>query len=215
MADHASRQGERYAGSDILEYVARLHGAHDAALTRAFTVPEGVPSIMVGPSEGRLLALLARLTGAKRAVEVGMLLGYSAIHLLRGMGAGARLWTVESDPTHAELARANLAAAGFSEACEVLLGRGAEVLPTLVAHAPFDLVFLDADKDGYPDYAAWALEHLRPGGVILGDNAFLFGQLLDDSPRAKAMRSFHELVASRCDSVCIPTPDGLVLGIVR
>lgn len=215
MADQASRQGERYASGDILEYVAKLHGAHDSALTQAFTVPAGVPAIMVGPSEGRLLALLARLAGAKRAVEVGTLLGYSAIHLLRGMGAGARLWTVEADPTHAELARANLAAAGFAEACEVRLGRGAEVLPTLASHGPFDLVFLDADKDGYPGYAAWAFEHLRPGGVILGDNAFLFGELLKDSPRAQAMRSFHELVASRCDSVCIPTPDGLVLGIVR
>lgn len=215
MADHASRQGERYATGELLEYVASVHGGHDEALARAFTVPAGVPAIMVGPSEGRLLALLARLSGAKRAVEVGTLLGYSAIHLLRGMGAGARLWTVEADPAHAELARANLAAAGLAEACEVLLGRGVDVLPSLAAHGPFDLVFLDADKDGYPTYAAWALEHLRPGGVILGDNAFLFGELLGDSPRAAAMRAFHELVASRCDSVCIPTPDGLVLGIVR
>lgn len=215
MADQASRQGERYASAEILEYVARIHAGHDAGLARAFAVPEGVPSIMVGPSEGRLLQLLARLGGARKAVEVGTLAGYSAIHLARGMGPLGRLWSIEYDAGHAALARDNIAAAGLSAQIEVRQGRGADVLPSLSQHAPFDLVFLDADKEGYPDYAAWALEHLRPGGLLLGDNAFLFGDLLAEGGRASAMRAFHELVASRCDSVCIPTPDGLVLGIVR
>ena len=215
MADHASRQGERYATAEILEYTARVHASHDAGLAQAFAVPEGVPAIMVGPSEGRLLQLLARLAGARKAVEVGTLAGYSAIQLARGMGPQGRLWTVEYDPRHAALARANLAAAGVAAQVEVLQGRGLDVLPTLQAHAPFDLVFLDADKEGYPAYAAWALEHLRPGGMLLGDNAFLFGELLASDGRAQALRAFHELVASRCDSVCIPTPDGLVLGLKR
>ncbi len=214
MADHSSRAGERYASAEILEYTARVHARHDAGLARAFAVPDGVPAIMVGPSEGMLLSLLARLSGARKAVEVGTLLGYSATHLARGMGKDGRLWTIEYDAKHAALARANLAAAGVADQVTVLEGAGREVLPTLNGEGPFDLVFLDADKENYIHYARWALEHLRPGGMILGDNAFLFGNLLDDQ-RGPAMRAFHELVAERCDSVCIPTPDGLVLGLKR
>lgn len=215
MADHASRQGARYASAEILDYVARVHAGHDDGLARAFAVPQGVPAIMLGPSEGRLIQLLARLSGARKAVEVGTLAGYSAIHLARGMGEAGRLWTIEYDAAHAALARENLVAAGVAARVEVLHGAGVEVLPRLAAHAPFDLVFIDADKPSYPQYAAWALEHVRPGGMVLGDNAFVFGELLADTERGAAMRAFHELVASRCDSVCIPTPDGLVLGVVR
>jgi caffeoyl-CoA O-methyltransferase len=215
MADSASRQGERYATAEILEYAARVHARHDGALAQAFAVPEGVPAIMLGPSEGQLVQLLARLSGARTAVEVGTLVGYSATHLMRGMGPQGRLWTIEYDARHAEVARANLAAAGLGERVTVLQGAGVDVLPTLAGHAPFDLVFIDADKENYPRYAAWALEHLRVGGMIIGDNAFLFGDLLDDGGRAPAMREFHELVAARCDSVCIPTPDGLVVGLKR
>lgn len=215
MADSTSRAGERYASAEILDYTARIHASHDAGLARAFAVPAGVPAIMLAPSEGQLLQLITRLSGAKRAVEVGTLVGFSATHLARGMGQAGKLWTIEYDARHAELARGNLAAAGVGEQVTVLHGAGRDVLPTLVGHGPFDLVFIDADKESYPDYAVWALEHLRPGGLILGDNAFLFGHLLDGDARSQAMRRFHELVAERCDSVCIPTPDGLVLGIKR
>jgi caffeoyl-CoA O-methyltransferase len=215
MADNSSRAGERYTSSEILEYTARIHASHDAGLARAFTVPDGVPAIMLGPNEGMLLQLLTRLSGARTAVEVGTLLGYSAMHIARGMGAGGKLWTIEYDARHAELARQNLAAAGVGEQVTVLHGAGLDVLPALNGHGPFDLVFIDADKENYPHYAAWALEQLRPGGMIIGDNAFLFGHLLAEADRGPAMRAFHELVASKCDSVCIPTPDGLVVGIKR
>jgi caffeoyl-CoA O-methyltransferase len=215
MADNTSRAGERYASAEILDYTARVHARHDAGLARAFAVPEGVPAIMLAPSEGQLLQLLTRLSGARRAVEVGTLVGFSATHLARGMGEAGRLWTIEFDARHAELARGNLAAAGVGERVTVLQGAGLDVLPTLVGEGPFDLVFIDADKESYAGYAAWALENLRPGGLIIGDNAFLFGHLLGDDARSLAMRRFHELVAERCDSVCIPTPDGLVVGIKR
>jgi caffeoyl-CoA O-methyltransferase len=89
------------------------------------------------------------------------------------------------------------------------------VLPTLVDKGPFDAVFIDADKEGYEHYGRWAIEHLRPGGLVIGDNSYLFGQLLGDEPRAHRMRAFHELVAAACDSVCVPTPDGLVVGVKR
>lgn len=215
MADNDSRDGVRYATPDILAWVTQAHTPHDHGLARAFATPEHVPAIMVGPAEGKLLALLCRLAGVRRAVEVGTLVGYSAIHLARALPADGHLWTVEYEAVHADLARANLAAAGVADKVTVLHGAGVEVLPSLVEHGPFDAVFLDADKVSYAAYARWALANLRPGGLLLGDNAYLFGELLDDSDRGRAMREFHQLVAAACDSVCIPTPDGLVLGIKR
>jgi caffeoyl-CoA O-methyltransferase len=215
MADHSSRAGTRYATPDILDYVHRVHAPHDAGLARAFAVPEGVPAIQVGPSEGRLLALLLRVAGAKRVVEVGTLAGYSAIHIARALPQDGHLWSVEHAPHHAALARENLAAAGVADRVTVLVGAGRDVLPTLESAGPFDAVFIDADKESYAHYAQWAIAHLRAGGLLLGDNAYLFGDLLDDTERGRAMRAFHELVAASCDSVCAPTPDGLVIGVRR
>jgi caffeoyl-CoA O-methyltransferase len=214
MADQDSRAGVRYTSPAIIDYVDRTHVPHDAGLARAFAVPADVPAIQVGPSDGKLLNLLARLAGARKIVEVGTLIGYSAIHMARALPPGGKLWTIEFEPKHAEIARANIAAAGLAN-IEVLVGAGRDVLPTLAPHAPFDIVFIDADKVSYDFYGQWALANLRPGGLVIGDNAYLFGELMDDSDRGRAMRAFHELVAASCDSVCVPTPDGLVVGIKR
>ena len=215
MADNDSRAGLRYQTPEILQFVQRVHASHDPALSRAFATPEGVPAIMVGPSEGRLLELLLRLAGARKVVELGTLVGYSAIRMARSLPDDGRLWTIEFEPRHAELARANLAAAGLAARVEVLVGAGADVLPTIEPHGPFDAVFVDADKVGYATYGRWAARNLRRGGLLLGDNAYLFGELLEDSDRGRAMRTFHEEAAQAFDSVCIPTPDGLLLGIKR
>jgi caffeoyl-CoA O-methyltransferase len=215
MADNDSRAGARYATPELLAYVNKVHAAHDAGLARAFAVPEGVPAIQVGPSEGKLLALLCRLANVKQAVEVGTLVGYSAMHIARALGDGGHLWSVEFEAKHAAIARGNLEAAGLADRVTILEGAGVDVLPTLVARGPFDAVFIDADKVNYDKYGAWAIANLRRGGLVLGDNAYLFGELLEDSDRGRAMRAFHEGVAAACDSVCIPTPDGLVLGIKR
>ena len=215
MADNDSRAGARYTTPQILEYTARVHAAHDSALAQAFAVPEGIPAIQVGPSEGKLLDLLLRLAHAKKVVEVGTLVGYSAIRMARALPADGHIWTVEFEAKHAEVARGNIAKAGFAGKIDVLVGAGRDVLPTLDKHGPFDAVFIDADKVNYDHYGRWAVANLRSGGLVIGDNAYLFGELLDDSDRGKAMRGFHELVAAACESVCIPTPDGLVLGIKR
>jgi caffeoyl-CoA O-methyltransferase len=215
MADHDSRAGERYATRAILDYVNTTHVAHDAGLARAFAVPEGIPAIQVGPSDGKLIHLLLKLAGAKKVVEIGTLVGYSAIHIARALPADGHLWSIEFDPKHAEVARGNLAAAGVADRVTVLDGTGIEMLPTIAHKGPFDAVFIDADKVNYHVYGAWAIAHLRPGGLVLGDNAYLFGELMEDSDRGRAMRAFHELVAHACDSVCAPTPDGLVVGIKR
>jgi len=200
-----------------MDYVTRVHAGHDAGLQRAFDAPAafGMPAIQLGASEARLLELLVKLTGARRIVEIGTLAGYSALRMARAMPEGGRLWTLESEPAHAEVARANIEAAGLSHCVEVLIGPALVTLDRLVEHGPFDLVFLDADKAGYASYGRWAHAHLRPGGLLVADNAYLFGRLLADEPTAHEVRVFHEETALRFDSVCVPTPDGLVVGIRR
>jgi caffeoyl-CoA O-methyltransferase len=215
MADNDSRSGTRYTSPEITAYCDRIHAAHDVALDRAFTVPADIPAIQVGKSEGRMLGLLLQLVGARKVVEVGTLIGYSAIHMARALAPGGRLWTIEFEPRHAEIAGANIAAAGLADRVSILVGAGRDVLPTLVPEAPFDAVFIDADKENYDFYGAWAIANLRSGGLVLGDNAYVFGELFDDTPRGRAMRAFHELVAAACESVCVPTPDGMVVGIKR
>jgi caffeoyl-CoA O-methyltransferase len=218
MADEDSRTGARYADAAVLDWLQRLHAPHDAGLERAYRSPEtnGIPAIQIGPSEGRMLQILLRTIAARRVVEVGTLAGYSAIWMARGLPPGGRLWTIESDPRHAEIARRNFEAAGVLDRVELRLGAALDVLPGLAAEGPFDAVFIDADKGGYPDYGRWAATNLRTGGLLLGDNAFFFGRLLaDDDPTADAMRRFHREAAALFDSVCAPTPDGLLLGVKR
>ena len=217
MSDKDSRAGKRYADPAIHDYLAGVHAAHDDALGAAFSSPEndGLPAIMVSQTEGRMLELLLRMIAARRVVEVGTLAGYSAIRMAAALPANGRLWTIEYDPRHAEVARKNIAAAGYDDRVEVITGDAGEVLTTLEPHGPFDAVFVDADKERYDVYGAWAARHLRPGGVLLGDNAHFFGRLLEDSDGARAMRRFHEQAVETFHSVCIPTPDGLLLGVKK
>jgi caffeoyl-CoA O-methyltransferase len=217
MADIHSRAGQRYSSPEVVDYVNKLHAPHDSALAQAFAAPSlhEMPAIQVGPSEGKLLGLLIALTGARKVVEVGTLAGYSAIHIARALPEGGKLWSIENDPRHAEVARSSLEAAGLSERASVLVGRGSEVLEALAAQGPFDAMFVDADKGSYDLYGRWAAQHLRPGGLLLGDNAYFFGRLLEDSAEARAMRRFHEQAAADFDSVCVPTPDGLLLARKR
>ena len=217
MADDTSRTGVTYATQTVLEYLQRTHVPHDAALQRAFDAPKtaGIPAIQVGPSEGKLLFVLARMIGAKKAVEVGTLAGYSGIHLARGLGEGGRLWSLELDPKHAQLARDNFAAASLGAVVTVVEGSAVDTLRSIEANAPFDLVFVDADKGSYDQYGRWAAKHLRRGGVLLGDNAFYFGKLTEDSEPAAAMRRFHEESREHFDTVCAPTPDGMLIAVKR
>ena len=218
MADCDSRSGARYATPEVLAWVDGLHAPHDEALRAAFEAPEreGMPAIQVGVSEGKTLGLLMQMIGARRVVEVGTLAGYSAIHMAHALPRHGHLWTIEVDPHHADVARANIESARLSDRVTVVLGKALELLPTLERHGPFDAVFLDADKGSYDRYGRWAVAHLRAGGLLLADNAYFFGDLLDPArPEATAMRRFHEETAAAFDSVCLPTPDGLVIGIRR
>ncbi|HEX5854352.1 MAG TPA: class I SAM-dependent methyltransferase [Thermoanaerobaculia bacterium] len=217
MADVDSRAGLSYATREILDWLAAVHAPHDAALARAFDAPAklGMPAIQLGPSEGKALELLLGLAGARKVVEVGTLAGYSAIRAARALPLDGHVHTVEHDPNHARVARENIAAASLAQMITVHEGRGLEVLPRLVPLGPFDAFFIDADKGNYDRYGRWAAENTRKGGLLVGDNAFLFGRLLEDSPEGAAMRRFHEEARAAFDTVCLPTPDGMLLGVRR
>lgn len=217
MADANSRSGQVYFDGPILKWCDERHAPNDEALQYAFEAPAraGLPAIQVARSEGKLLELLLRMVGAKRVVEVGTLAGYSAIRLARALPDDGKVWTIEFDPRHAEVAKDCVARAGLTAKVEVCVGRGVDVLPSLERHGPFCAVFIDADKETYDVYGRWAAQHVRRGGLLLGDNSFLFQNLLEDSPRAAAMRRFHEEARAHFDTVNVPTPDGLLVGLKR
>ncbi|MEO8056398.1 MAG: O-methyltransferase [Acidobacteriota bacterium] len=217
MADKDSRAGLSYATREILDWLAATHAPHDAALARAFDAPaaHGMPAIQLGASEAKAVALLLKLAGAKKVVEVGTLAGYSALVIARALPEDGHLWTIECDPTHARVARENLEAADLGAKVTILVGAGLDVLPTLDVKGPFDAVFIDADKGNYDGYGRWAAKNVRKGGLVIGDNAFLFGRLLEVSEEASAMRRFHEGAREAFDTVCLPTLDGLLIGLRR
>jgi caffeoyl-CoA O-methyltransferase len=181
----------------------------------------GLPQVQVGPMDGLHLEVIARAMGARRAVEIGTLGGYSGVCLLRGMGAGGVLHTFELEPRHAEVARASFERAGLAAQAIVHVGAALEELPAIERAGPFDLVFVDADKAGYPAYLAWAEEHLRVKGVVLADNAFAFGHVHDpswsgeDAAAIAPLRAFAERLArgGRFRATMIPTEEGLAMGV--
>jgi caffeoyl-CoA O-methyltransferase len=208
----------------VADYLIRTYHPEDDLLldVRARVAQAGMPNIHVSPLDGRHLEIVARAVGARRAVEVGTLGGYSGVCLLRGMGDEGVLHTVEIDPRHAAVARETFQRAGFpvGQRAHVHVGAGRDVLPTLTAHGPFDLVFIDADKESYPLYLDWAAQNLRKGGAVLGDNCFLFGHLTDpptgeNATSIKAMRAFHDTLAKSglFRATVIPTGEGLAWGI--
>ena len=215
MADSDTRQGASHRTAQIMSYVQNVHASHTTNHQAAFDAPDRfeIPAIHLGASEAKFLTLLMRLIGAKKVVEVGTLAGYSAMRLADGLGADGRVWTIEYEPHHAVVAEQVIEKTGYSGRVDVLTGAGAYVLPTLEVHGPFDAVFVDADKESYPFYGQWAARNIRPGGLLIGDNAYVFGELLDESERGDAMRQFHEEAAQHFDTTCIPTPEGMLIGI--
>jgi predicted O-methyltransferase YrrM len=195
------------------DYVAqRLLGA-DPALQAALadSAAAGLPAIQVSPPQGKLLYLLARLVDARRILEIGTLGGYSSIWLARGLAPRGHLDTLEVDPKHAEVARANLARAGLADTVTVHIGPAAATLPTLTG--PYELVFVDADKKSNPDYVRAALGLTRPGAVIVVDNVVRQGRVADaadTSPDVVGTRATFDLLASepRLDATALQTVGG-------
>jgi predicted O-methyltransferase YrrM len=206
------------------DYVTERLIAADPALEAALadSAAAGLPAIQVSAPQGKLLHLLARLVGARRILEIGTLGGYSTIWLARGLAAGGHLDTLEVDPRHAELARANLVRAGLADVVTVHLGPAIDTLPTLTG--PYDLVFVDADKKSNPDYVRAAVTLTRPGGVIVVDNVIRLGRVADagdTSADVVGTRATFDLLADepRLDATALQTVgakgyDGFAIAVV-
>ena len=196
---------ERFAREDdTLRYVRQQTAAH------------GMPQISLEPNEAKLLQLLVRLSGARRVIEVGALAGYSGICIARALPADGQLITIEVSSLHAEVARAHFEHAGLAEKVTVRQGAGVDVLPTLAAGAPYDLMFIDADKGNYHNYLEWAARNLRLGGAVVADNAFWGGAIFNPQTEDDhAMVAFNARLAEhpRFDSTIIEVGDGIAIGV--
>lgn len=214
--------------SAVDRYLSDLLIPADRVLDEALAESEaaGLPPINVAPNQGKLLSLLARLRGARTILEIGTLGGYSTIWLARALPMGGRLVTLEADPHHAQVARANLAAAGLADMVDLRLGQALDTLPLLATegHGPFDLVFIDADKPNIPAYFSWALRLSRLGSLIVVDNVVRNGAVIDaesTDPSVQGVRHFFQQLGteSRVSATAIQTVgskgyDGLALVLV-
>ena len=207
-----------YYNDQIAHYIADLFAAQDAAVTRALTESpqRGLPPISIKPEEGRFLQLLTRACGAQKAVEIGTLGGYSGIWIARGLAPGGKLITLEKSPSHAAVARDHFEAAGLLNTVEIRVGDAHESLKRLAAEGPFDFVFIDAEKPGYPRYYEWAMANVRVGGLITAHNALRHGSVVepnDHDPDTEAIRAFNRRAAAdpRGISTLYPGGDGTVV----
>jgi predicted O-methyltransferase YrrM len=214
--------------SAVDRYVTDLLVPEDDALRNALRASDeaGLPPIQVSPPQGKFLHVLARALGARRILEIGTLGAYSTIWLARALPPGGRLITLEADPAHAKVARANLARAGLDAMVELRLGLALETLPLLAAEkgGPFDLIFIDADKPNTAPYFQWSLKLSRPGTLIIADNVARKGAVADaesDDLAVQGMRRFLSLVAaeSRVCATVLQTVgskgyDGFALAVV-
>lgn len=204
----------------ISSYIEELYAVEDEALrwARQDSLDHGLPDIRVRAEEGRFLQVLVRACGARRALEIGTLGGYSGIWIARGLAPGGWLISLEREPEHARLAREHFAAAGVADRVEVREGDAHQLLERLSVEAPFDFVFIDAEKTGYPDYYEWALKFTRLGGVIAAHNAFRKGSvagLVEADDWTEVMRTFNQQIASdpRVLSTIYPAGDGTLVAV--
>ncbi len=209
-------------------YINDLLVPPDPALEAALhaSAEAGLPAIQVAPNQGKLLSILAQSIRARSILEIGTLGGYSTIWLARALAPGGTLITLEADPKHADVARANLDRAGLSRVVQVRVGRALDTLPRLVAEKrdPFDLVFIDADKPSTAAYFEWALKLTRPGSLIITDNVVRNGAVADAASTdesVQGIRRFNAALAAerRVTATILQTVgskgyDGLALALV-
>jgi len=195
-------------------YLTELLIGHDPDLEQAVADQNdaGLPAIEVAPVNGKLLHLIARMSGARRVLEVGTLGAYSTIWLARGIPGDGLVVTIEAEPRNADIARANLDRAGVGDKVEIRLGRGADVLPTLEGEEPFDLVFIDADKESNTIYLDWAARLGRPGTVVMVDNTVRGGEVANpatENPQIIGVQRGLEMLGRdpRFDATAIQTLD--------
>jgi caffeoyl-CoA O-methyltransferase len=206
----------------LAQYVTETFARPDRVLeqVRRQIPARGLPEIAVSPEEGCFLQFLVRAIGARRAIEIGTLGGYSGIWIARGLPDDGRLITLEKEPRHAEVAMDHFALAGVAHKVDLRVGEARALLSDLAAEGPFDFCFIDADKGGYGAYLDWALANVRPGGVIAAHNAFRGGRILEAPDGANGNAVIRAVNARFADdprllSTIFPAGDGTVLGVVR
>jgi predicted O-methyltransferase YrrM len=225
QADQLQRAAQQRAEIDTA--LNQLFAPEDDALQAALAAGRdaGMPDIQISPLQGRLLQILAAACGARKILEIGALAGYSGIWLARALAPGGRLISLEVSEKHAAVARASLARARLDDRAEVRVGPATETLPALADEAPFDLVFIDADKPSYPTYLDWALKLTRPGSIIVADNCIRGGAPLREpnssDPATRALGEYDRRVATdtRLISIALPMDndgmDGFAISVVR
>jgi caffeoyl-CoA O-methyltransferase len=201
------------ATQQIVDYLAR-HAPQDAVLERVARETAELPNAEMAttPEQSALLTLLARLVGARRALELGTFTGYGAISIARGLADGGRLTCLELDEGYAATARRNLEEAGVADRVEIIVGPALRSLRAMPAEPTFDYVFLDADKPGYPDYYEELVPRLLPGGLLLIDNVLLRGGVTDPrTDRERRIDALNDRVTAddRVDSAMVLVADGM------
>lgn len=214
------------ASDKIGAYIQDLF-VHEDDLLRGFAEEmkaADMPAIQVPPELGKLLALLVRMTGARRVLEIGTLGGYSATWIARALPPGGRLVSLEKERRHAEFARGFLGRAGVADRVEIVVGAALNTLPSLLERGEpgYDMAFIDADKESYPAYLDWALRLVRPGGLIVADNVLRGGSVIEpgDDPQLRGIAELnrHAATSHLLDSLILPNrggQDGILLAVVK
>lgn len=204
---------------DTSAYITGLFAVEDEILAhiRQQTPARGLPDIGITPEEGLFLHLLVRACGARLALEIGTLGGYSGVWITRALAPSGKLITLEKSEAHAAVAREHFELAGIRDGVEIRQGDAHQLLPGLIQKAPFDFIFIDADKPGYLAYYEWSIEHVRPGGVIAAHNALWGGAVVGDhhGEGIDLMREFNQTVAQdpRVTSTIYPAGDGTLVAV--
>ncbi|WP_456310445.1 O-methyltransferase [Serratia proteamaculans] len=213
--------------TQVDQYLVEQLVPQDAALLAALENNQaaGLPAIDVAPNQGKLLNLLAKMVGAKRILEIGTLGGYSTLWLARALPDDGKVITLEYEAHHAEIAAQNIRRAGLESKVTIRVGAALDTLPTLADAAPFDMIFIDADKRNNPAYLEWAIQYSRSGTLIIGDNVVRNGQVADGDTsdwNIQGVRDFLSQMGSdpRLDATAIQTVgakgwDGFSLALVK
>jgi len=212
---------------EVDSYISNLLNQPDEALeaVEKSIIDNDIPQISISPNQGKFLHILAKLCGAKKILELGTLGGYSTIWFGRALPKGGKLITLEYSQHHANVAQQNIERAGLGDKVEIMVGKALDTLPTLTEEAPFDLIFIDADKQPYAEYFEWALKLSRPGTLIIADNVIRDGKILDPNSNdemVQGVQRFNNLLAKTANvtatilqTVGVKDHDGMALAVVN
>lgn len=206
--------------AELFNYLIEHSTPEDPFLreVREAATAAGLPAIWISPEQAVFMGILLEISGARKVLEIGTLGGYSAIAMAQAMGPKGHVDTLEIDPNHAAFAREWIAKGNYEARIDVHLGAALDTLPGLAGQTPYDAVFIDADKGNYASYLDRTLDMVKDGGLVMVDNAFAFGRILEDQTTTDdvwAIRAFNDLMAreKRVSSQIVPVADGLWVGV--